>query len=200
LNALENVEAGLEVLDFSRKEINRAFHANASMSPVSVKELLYQEENVAWVQPKKNIRTAVLEFLSLAIVVTKIALWIAVSMAVLFLLTGVTINVRDREVEYATLSSLGCPNSFLTSVILLETMIEGLFGLLISVPLSYLFARYLNQEMSEAWFKMDLYFGVKELLQVMAAAIAFLPIAALPGIRHVVTMNIPESVRRKSFG
>ncbi|MBN1652873.1 MAG: FtsX-like permease family protein [Deltaproteobacteria bacterium] len=178
----------------------RGFHAYSSLPPVEIKKLLYQDENVAWVQPKLDIKTAVLDFLAQAIVVTKISLWIAVSMAVLFLLTGITINVRDREGEYATLASLGYSDGFLTSIIMMETMIEGLVGLLVSIPLSYLFARHLNHGMSEAWFKMDLYFGVKELIQVMVAAIGFLPIAALPGIRHIVNMNIPMSVRRKSFG
>lgn len=178
----------------------RGFHANTSLPSKEVKKLLYQDDNVAWVQPKIDIKTAVLEFLSQAIVVTKISLWIAVAMAVLFLLTGISINIRDREGEYATLASLGYSDRFLTSIILLETMIEGLLGLVVSVPLAYLFAKYLNYGMSEAWFKMDLYFGVKELLQVMAAAIVFLPIAAIPGIRHIIKMNIPMTVRRKSFG
>jgi len=56
-------------------------------------------------------------------------------------------------------------------------MIEGLLGLVVAS--AFLSVRaILEPGMSEAWFKMDLYFGVKELLQVMAAAIAFLPIAA----------------------
>ena len=114
--------------------------------------------------------------------------------------TGVTINIRDREGEYATLASIGFSDRFLTGVILYETVIEGMIALILSVPLSYLFAYYLNYEIGKAWFQMDLYFGAKELVEVMITAFAFLPLSALPGIRHVSNMNIPIAVRRKSFG
>jgi ABC-type lipoprotein release transport system permease subunit len=176
------------------------FYANTSLSPKKAKELLYADENIAWVQPKSDIKIAVLDFLSQAMVVTKISLWISIGMAMLFLLTGITINIRDREGEYATLGSLGYSERFLTREILLETMIAGLLGLLVSVPFAFLFSKYLNYELGKAMFQMDLYFGTKELFEVMGYAFAFLPIAALPGIRHILTLNIPMAVRRKSFG
>lgn len=176
------------------------FYANSSVSPKEIKNLLYQDENVAWVQIKSDIKVAVLEFLAQAMVVTQIALWVSIGMAMLFLLTGITINIRDREGEYATLASLGYSGKFLTRVILFETMLEGILGLIVSIPLAFLFAKFLNYELGKALFQMDLYFGAKELVEVMAYAFAFLPIAALPGIRHILTLDIPMAVRRKSFG
>jgi ABC-type lipoprotein release transport system permease subunit len=176
------------------------FYANSSLSPKALKKLLYQDENVAWVQFKGDIKVAVLGFLAQAMVVTEVSLWVSIGMAMLFLLTGITINIRDREGEYATLSSLGYSGKFLTRVILFETMIEGVLGLIVSVPLAFLFAKYLNYQLGKAMFQMDLYFGAKELLEVMVYAFAFLPIAALPGIRHILTLDIPMAVRRKSFG
>jgi len=184
---------------FVTKKI-RGFHANTSLSATEIKKRLYQDENIAWVQPKTDIKVAVLDFLAQAMVVTQISLWISIGMAMLFLLTGITINIRDREGEYATLASLGYSDGFLTKVIIIETMIEGVIGLLVSIPLAFLFAKYLNYETSKAWFKMDLYFGAKEFVEVIIYAFLFLPVAAIPGIRHILTMDIPMAVRRKSFG
>jgi ABC-type lipoprotein release transport system permease subunit len=187
----------------ARKILTEKYHgffADTDLPPEKIKEVVYTDENVGWIQPKGDIKKAVFGYLAQARVITRIALWVSIFLAILFLLTGVTINIREREGEYATLASLGYSNGFLGRVILTETVLLGLIGILLSVPLSYLFSVYLNREMGEAWIELDLYLDARDVIEVMVFAFLFLPVAALPSLRNILTMDIPLAVRRRSFG
>lgn len=177
------------------------FFADTPLSGKNIRSRMYAaDENIAWIQPKSDIRKAVFEILGNARVLTVIGLGVSVFLSVLFLLTGVTINIREREAEYATFASLGFSDRFIIGVVLAETMIEGVLGVVMSLPLSYYFSRFLNYEMSKAWFEMDLYLAPKDVGLVLIYAMFFLPIAALPGIKYLLSMDVATSVRNRSFG
>lgn len=177
------------------------FFARTRLPSPRIREIIYSsDENVAWIQPKADVRKAVFEFLGHARVITVIALGVSLFLGVLFLLTGITLNIRERESEYATFSSLGFSDRFIAAVVLAETVMEGLLGVGLSVPISYLFSYYLNQEMARAWFELELYLSPRDVVRVIAYALGFLPLAALPGLRHLLTMDVASAVRYRSFG
>lgn len=177
------------------------FFAYSSLPGKTIRDQIYaSDENVAWVQPKSDIRKAVFEFLGNARILTIIGLWVSLFLSILFLLTGITINIREREAEYATFASLGFSTRFIIGIVIVETVIEGLLGVMLSLPLSYGFSSFLNYEMSKAWFEVDLYLTPRDVAMVICYAIAFLPIAAIPGIKHLAKMDVAATVRFRNFG
>jgi len=133
-------------------------------------------------------------------VVISIAIALALLVAVLVIATTVTINVLERESDYATLRVLGFTFARVRRGILLEVLVTGALGATIAVPLSYAISRFLDSQMGKAFFPVRTVLEPWSLAIVVAAAIAFMPVAALPGLARVKRVDLAAAVRRKAMG
>lgn len=121
----------------------------------------------------------------------------AIITGVLFIFTGITLNILERESEYATLQTLGFGRRNLAGMVLSEAMVQGLLALILSIPAGVLISRFLTGRMSAAWFAIDSHFTAAQFLWILAPAFLVMPLATIPGLRSIFRINIAEAVRRR---
>jgi putative ABC transport system permease protein len=132
--------------------------------------------------------------------VISIAIALAILVACLVIASTVIINVLEREPDYATLRVQGFEVKKVQRGILGEVMVTGLIGALLSVPLSFAISEFLNNQMGQAFFYVKTVVEPASVIVVVVLALAFMPIAAWPGMRRVRRINLAEAVRRKAMG
>ncbi len=132
--------------------------------------------------------------------VISIAIFLAILVACLVIASTVIINVLEREPDYATLRVQGFEVKKVQRGILGEVIVTGAIGALLSVPLSFLISEFLNNQMGQAFFYVKTVVEPQSVVIVVLLALAFMPIAAWPGMRRVRRINLAEAVRRKAMG
>jgi hypothetical protein len=82
----------------------------------------------------------------------------------------------------------------------IELGIEAAAALLLSVPISIALVDYLNDQFSALWPAVKTYLSLQDFLWIMLPALFVLPLAALPAVRTLVRMEIPDVLRSRAFG
>jgi ABC-type lipoprotein release transport system permease subunit len=121
----------------------------------------------------------------------------AIVTGVLFIFTSITLNILERETEYATLQTLGFGRRNLAGMVLSEVMVQALVALILSVPAGFLISLFLTGRMSDAWFAIDSHFTAAQFIWILVPAFLVMPVAAVPGLRGIFRINIAEAVRRR---
>lgn len=165
-----------------------------------VRKSLFNHEMVTRVELKKNMETLVNSYMEQMKKLSYIALSVSIFIGVLFLLSSITMNIQERSGEYATLQTLGYYNREIAVTVVTEILAEGIIAVLISIPLTIIFSKYLNIKMSQAWINLDMYLNVWDFLSVIISSLFFLPLAGLPGLIQIFKQDVAVTVRRKSFG
>jgi len=127
-----------------------------------------------------------------------VAAGLALGVAILFVVTSLTLSVLEREGEFATMEALGFGRRTLRRVLIYEAAIQMVGAVIFAGPLAFAIAVYLNGRMSQVWFEIPTHGRPSDFVTVLLPALLLAPLGALPGIRHVLTIDIAETVRRKS--
>ncbi|MEN6473631.1 MAG: FtsX-like permease family protein [Syntrophaceae bacterium] len=176
------------------------FLTTFGQDPRRMEKRFYQNELVEHVTLKADIMKTSREIIANIRIILDISLAISILISLMLLFASVTVNILDRKLEYATLQSLGLPEKTLIKSIYIELACEIVLALGLSVPISIVLAAYFNYALSEAWPTITTYLKITDFLLVMIPAVIILPLAAVPGIRTLMTMNIAECLRSRSFG
>jgi ABC-type antimicrobial peptide transport system permease subunit len=115
---------------------------------------------------------------------------------ILFIFTGITLNILEREAEYATLQTLGFGRRHLVGIILSEVMAQATLALILSIPAAALISTFLTGRMSAAWFTVTNNFTLGAVLGTLVPALLVMPLATIPGLRSIFRINIAEAVRK----
>lgn len=172
--------------------------AASSLPTEDLKKSLFSHEMVTYITTKYEMKEQVREAMAQARAVINVAIGISIFMAVLFLISSLTINILERETEYATLGALGYSRPSVSRIVLTEVMTESACALALSIPISVLTAYYLNLEMARAWFKIDLFLNSRDFLTVMVPAFLATPLASLPGLKTIFSLNLPQTLGVRS--
>lgn len=190
--AFAPIETVRKILELGDKA--SGIFVSSSLAPEELKKTLFSNEMVTYVslkhEMKQQVRDAMVQLRS----VINVAIGISIFMAVLFLVSSLTINILEREAEYATLGALGYTNLSISRIVLTEIMTESLCALVLSIPISILTAYYLNFEMARAWFRIDMFLYYKDFLTIMVPAFLATPIASLPGLKTIFSLNLPQTL------
>jgi len=119
----------------------------------------------------------------------------AIVTGVLFIFTGITLNILERQAEYATLQTLGFGRRNLAGMILSEVMAQALLALILSIPAGVLISLFLTGRMSEAWFAIDSHFTAAQFIWILVPAFFVMPLSTVPGLRGIFRINIAEALR-----
>jgi ABC-type antimicrobial peptide transport system permease subunit len=160
----------------------------------------YKNELVEYVTLKADIVKIAREILANIRSILYISLAISLCISLFLLFASVTVNILDRQREYATLQSLGLPDKSLIGSIYIELVVEVILALTMSIPISVALAAFFNHEMSAIWPAVETYLRVQDFLLIMLPALIILPLAAIPGIRSLLGMDIAEVLRSRAFG
>lgn len=176
------------------------FMATFRDPPRLVKKRLFGQEMVNYVSLKLEMREMVYQYLQIIWSIMEIAVRIAIVLAALFMLTGLSMAILEREGEYATLRCFGYSRGDVTKMIYAETAVEALLALLTCVPLGLLLSRYLQHAMAKAWFRVEFHYPLSDYWGVLAPALALLPLAALPPLLKLLRTSPALALRARNIG
>jgi putative ABC transport system permease protein len=176
------------------------FMATFSEPPRVVKKRLFGQEMVNYVSLKLEMREMVYQYLEIIWSIMEVAVRIAIALAALFMLTGLSMAVLEREGEYATLRCFGYSRWDVAKMIYAETAVEAALALLACVPLGLLLSRYLQLAMAKAWFRVDFHYPLADYWGVLAPALALLPLAALPPLVKLLRTSPALALRARNIG
>ena len=168
--------------------------------PREVKKALFAHEMVTYVSLKVEMEDVVHEYMQVIWAIIRGAMAISLALAVLFMLTGVSMALLEREHEYATLRSFGYSDASIVRMILVEVAAEAILATAMSIPLAMLLASYLRYEMARAWFDVQFYYPLADFLSIIVPALCALPFAALPSLIQLLRQSPATLLRARGIG
>jgi len=167
---------------------------------VGMKNALLENEMVATVQTKHDIAGATLRYLAgfNAIVGPFVAL--GGFLAFFFLLSVLGFLLLERETEYATLRTMGYGLAEIARIVLIEVGAIAVVGLGLSFVTWGAISYLLRDLMATAWFEVPVSFRVQDYLVVSVPTACFLVLAALPGIRGLMRLDLAAVLRGRAMG
>lgn len=166
----------------------------------AMKSKLLKHPNVASVTILSDVTDALVEYLENLTVILDPMLAMSVLMSGLFLLSVIGILIREREMEYATLRCIGFESREICRIILTELLLLVIGATIGSIPLWGGLSRMINALSGRAWFPVGIKFVATDFLKMAIPALLFLPLAALPAIRHILRSNLTETLRNWERG
>jgi ABC-type antimicrobial peptide transport system permease subunit len=155
---------------------------------------------VNYVSLKLEMREMVYQYLEIIWSIMEVAVRIAIVLAALFMLTGLSMAVLEREAEYATLRTFGYSRGDVTKMVYAEMAVEGVLALIVCVPLSMLLGVYLQHAMAKAWFKVEFAYRLGDFVGIIGPALLLLPLAALPPLYRLLRTPPAIALRARSIG
>jgi putative ABC transport system permease protein len=160
-----------------------------------VKERLYASERVNRVTVRSKLESVIDAQLAKVTNLIVLAVIIGAVVTLAIVINTMTMNILEREGEFATLMSLGYGRLPLARMVLTEVFVMGVTALALAVPVAVVIARYMNGELSQVWFHIDMYVTLKDFGLSLLLPFLLLPLAAVPALRHVFRLNIALVVR-----
>jgi len=198
-------EASFASLEFARRildleEMTTAltvrFQGGASRGAATA--ALYDQPDVARVTLRRNVSAAFHAIMEEIWGIVYIAAALAIGVAILFVLTSLTLSVLEREGELATLEALGFGKRVLRRMLVTEAVLQMAAAVVLAAPVAWIIAGYLNGRMSRVWFDVTTSGRPLDFIAVLAPALVLSPLAALPGLARVFHIDIGETVRQKA--
>ncbi len=175
--------------------------ASASPTPVEqVKEKLFRHEEVGEAFTLPEIRGGMQEYMNQMQGVFYLSVGVSIVIATLFLLGSVLLNILEREMEFATLRAIGYNRRLITRIVLTELFLETASAILISLPLAVVLALFINYQQGKIYFHIPTTVRGIDLLRVSLGSLLFIPLASLPGLRHLFRLDVAQALRRKGMG
>lgn len=159
---------------------------------------LYDDPDVARVTTRALVADAVRAIMDEFWAIVYVAAGLAIGVAILFVVTSLTLTVLEREGEMATMEAIGFGRAILRRILFSEATAQMAVAVVLAMPIAWLLAMYLNNRMSAIWFEMQNYGRVRDFAAVLLPALLLAPVGALPGLRHVLNLDIAETVRQKT--
>jgi putative ABC transport system permease protein len=189
LDALQS-EAGTAALGF-----NSVYLSVDTSQITPLQATLYQLPGVASVQVKDNVHKDWNSLMELFYVFAGVALLFSLAMGIALLFNAMTINVLERQREFATMRAFGTGGQRINRMMLIE---NGVIWLLTLVPGLFV-GHWLTIQMGKA-FQSEL-FGFQVVISptsyvITAVGILLtMTVATWPPIRHVNHLNLAEATK-----
>ena len=166
-----------------------------------MEKALFAHEMVTYVSLKVEMHELVFQYLEIIWSIIESAMLVSMILAALFMLTGLSMVILEREGEYATLRTYGFSMGDLSRMIYVEVAAEAVLAVLVSLPLSIIIGRYLQYEIARAWFDITFYYlRPNDLLRVLVPCLLGLPLAAIPPILQVSRVPPARALRARGIG
>jgi hypothetical protein len=176
------------------------FMASFTAPPRTVKKGLFAHEMVTYVSLKLELQETVLQYMETMWSIIRTATTISILLAALFMLTGMSMAVLERESEYATLRTYGYDSGDVTKMIAVEVIAEAAIATALSAPLSVALGFYLQHAMAEAWFEVAFNYRLTDFATIMVPGLMALPFAALPPLWRLLRTSPAIAIRARGIG
>ena len=114
--------------------------------------------------------------------------------------SAVIISTMERDIEFATLNTLGISKWQVAKSLLVEMAVLGVFAGLIGVPFAYLFAKLFAIVMAKILFTYPVVFIMGATLITLISGIAFVLLSSTIPIRYAKKVDTEKTLRERTAG
>lgn len=125
-----------------------------------------------------------------------------ICMLITIVVTGVAIMVStlERDMEFATLSTLGASKKDVAKGIVVEMLVLGGMAALVSVPLSYLISMFMADAMSKAVFYFPVSISVQGTTVMVVLGLLLVMVSACIPIRYAWKLRTEQTLKERNAG
>jgi len=161
----------------------------------TIKASLYHLPGAAAVQRKSDLVTDMREYMSMIYVLLGIMMAVAVAMAFALLFNAMTVNVLERQREFATMRAVGSGIGRIAALLLAEDLILWLITLAPGLLLGHAMALQMGTAMSAELFTFKIVVAPATYVLTAASILLTMLLATLPAIRTVSRLNLAEATK-----
>ncbi len=114
--------------------------------------------------------------------------------------SAVIISTMERDVEYATLDTLGVSKRKIAKSIMIEMGFLGALSAIIAIPFAYLFAEVLARVMEEVIFYFPIMFIVSSTFIILLLGMLFVEVSSFVPIRYARSLDTEKTIRERTAG
>jgi putative ABC transport system permease protein len=163
-------------------------------------QIVRNNPNVSKVVVHSTISDSLKDFFNEAMAFLYIFFLISLGIAFVVASSAVVISTMERDVEYATLKTLGITRGQVAKSILLEMGILSGLAAIIGIPFAYLFAFVLAKVMEQVVFFFPIYFTPWATFLTFLFGFIFVLLAAVVPIRYSAKLDTEKTIRERTAG
>jgi putative ABC transport system permease protein len=114
--------------------------------------------------------------------------------------SAVIISTMERDVEYATLDTLGISKWTTAKSIMIEMGFLGALSAIVSIPFAYLFAEILARVMEDVIFYFPIIFIVSSTFMILILGAMFVELSSFVPIRYARSIDTEKTIRERTAG
>ncbi len=160
-----------------------------------VEKRLYASRGISRITAKSELEKAINDQLGKGTRLIWLAVIIGSVVALAIVINTMSMNILERDGEFATLMSLGYGRLPLIGMVLTEVLAMGVAASVIAVPAALGVAYCMNAELSRVWFSIDTCLKLRDFVTTLLVPFLLLPLGAGPALRHVFRLDIARAVR-----
>ncbi len=155
---------------------------------------------VAVVVLQKEIKDSFTEMLDLAMgfFLTFFLISAVITLAVAG--SAVIISAMERDVEFATLDTLGFSKWHVAKVIIVEMGVLALVASLIGIPMSYILAQMLAESFAEVLFEFPVILAAGAMITTFLLGVVFVLLSSIMPIRYSWKLDTEQTIRERTAG
>jgi putative ABC transport system permease protein len=146
----------------------------------------------------EDLRDYIDEMNDLFFVFTGVMLAFGVALGLAIIFNTITINVLERQREFATMRTFGTGIGWLASMLTVENVLMGLLGIAFGLPIGFGLAHYFSRLYQNELFDMPVVIYTRTYGIAAVGALIVLLLAEFPAIRFVRRLDLPAVVREIS--
>jgi putative ABC transport system permease protein len=114
--------------------------------------------------------------------------------------SAVIISTMERDVEYATMDTLGISKGKIAKSIMIEMGFLGALSAVVSIPFAYLFAEVLARVMEDVIFYFPIIFIVSSTFMILVLGAMFVELSSFVPIRYARNIDTEKTIRERTAG
>ncbi len=114
--------------------------------------------------------------------------------------SAIIISTMERDIEFATLETLGIPRSKVIGSMLIEIGIIGFFSALLGLPFAYLFGRLFAVVMEDILYYFPVVFAISAMIMTFTFGFLFIFGSSIFPIRYTKKLDIETTIRERTTG
>ena len=114
--------------------------------------------------------------------------------------SAVIISAMERDVEFATLDTLGFSKWQVAKVITVEMGVLALIASVIGLPMAYILAQLLAESFAEVLFEFPVVFAVSAMITTFFLGVFFVLLSSIMPIRYSWKLDTEQTIRERTAG
>ncbi len=112
--------------------------------------------------------------------------------------SAVIISSMERDLEYATLDTLGVPRRGVVKAIIIEMGVLALLSAIVAVPLAYALAEVMAMVMADVLFLIPIIFVLGATVLTVVIGAAFVMLSSLVPVRYAAGLDTGRTIRERT--